>query len=78
MTEALKRPPMCPGCAQAALASLVEKRQQAASEGDRPGTAALDQQISRMLGWRYPCDSPGWPPVVSLGEIMTYKRTVSP
>ena len=67
----LKRPPMCPVCAQAALKSLVAKRQQAASEGDRPGAAALDQQITRMMSWRYPCREPGLPSVITLGEIVT-------
>jgi hypothetical protein len=67
----MKRRPMCPTCAQTALRSLVAKRQAAASQGDRPAVAALDQQIGRMLGWRYRCDSPGLPPVVTLGEIVS-------
>jgi hypothetical protein len=74
MAEVLKRPPMCPTCAQAALGSLVQKRQAAASEGDRPGAAALDQQITRMLSWSYPCREPGLPPTITLGEIVTLRE----
>lgn len=69
----LTRPPMCPICAQSALRSLIAKREQAVNEGDGPGMAALDQQIGVMLRWRYPCDSPGLPPVVTLGEIVALK-----
>ena len=65
---------MCPKCAQAALDSLVAKRQTAVTEGDRATVEALGQQITRMLGWRYPCAEPDLPPVVSLGEIMVYQR----
>jgi len=70
----MTRPPMCPVCAQAALKSLVTKRQAAASEGDRPGAAALDQQIGRMLSWSYPCREPGLPPMITLGEIVTLRE----
>jgi len=72
--EALKRPPMCPECAQAALDSLIARRQAADAEGDRATVEALGQQISRMLGWRYPCAEPDLPPVVSLGQIVVYQR----
>jgi hypothetical protein len=65
---------MCPVCAQKALGSLVEKRQQADSEGDRAAAVALDQQITRMLSWQYPCREPGLPPVISLGEIVTLRE----
>ena len=70
----IKRPPMCPKCAQAALDSLVAKRQTAVTEGDRATVEALGQQITRMLGWRYPCAEPDLPPVVSLGQIVVYQR----
>lgn len=70
----LKRPPMCPTCAQKALGSLVEKRQAADADGDRAATVALDQQIVRMLSWQYQCAEPGLPPVVTLGEIVAHQR----
>lgn len=73
----LARPPMCPRCAQAALRSLVKKREQAVSDGDAAGMAALDQQIGTMLRWEYPCDSPGLPPVVTLGQIVAQSEVTT-
>jgi len=72
--EALKRPPMCPKCAQATLDALIARRQAADAEGDRATVDDLGRQINRMLGWRYPCAEPDLPPVVSLGEIVVYQR----
>ena len=73
----LKRPPMCPKCAQATLDALIARRQAADAEGDRATVDDLGRQINRMLGWRYPCAEPDLPPVVSLGEIVAYGKRVS-
>jgi len=70
----LKRPPMCPKCARAALGTLIAGRQAAIQEGDTDSAEKIGGSIRRMLTWRYPCAEPDLPPVVSLGEIMVYQR----
>jgi len=70
----LERPPMCPGCAQATLDTLIARRQKAEAEGDRGMVETLGQEIGRMLTWRFPCAEPGWPSVVTLGQVVVYEE----